>query len=427
MSGRLLIRGGRLLDPRAGIDGPGDLLVVDGRVAAADGGPVEREIDATGRVVCPGFFDLRARLHLPGADAMGLARELRAAVAGGVTSVLLPPDTQPRVEEPAVAYFLAEHAARLGLARVLPVALLVRDGAAPALAPLGALQAAGCVAAAALDAPVDVLVLRRALEYAASHELPVLLPAQDPVLAGDGCLHEGATAVHLGLTGIPQAAEQLGIERALILARLTGARVHLCGVSSAAGAARIGAAVREGLAVSGDVAIANLCFDDGAAADYDSDFHLQPPLRSREDRLALVAAVRDGVLSLCSDHRPVDADHKQVPFARSLPGAATFETLLPAGLERVTAGELDLPALVAALSAVPAWLTARLPGAGGGLAPGARADLCIFDPDLEWSAPDAHWHSAGRNTPWRGRRLRGRVTHTLVAGRLVHELAGAAP
>lgn len=422
MSGRLLIRGGRLLDPHAGIDAPGDLLVVDGRVAAADGAPVEREIDATGCVVCPGFFDLRARLHVPGADAMGLARELRAAVAGGVTSVLLPPDTRPRVDEPAVAYFLAEHAARLGLARVLPVALLVRDGPAPTLTPLGALKAAGCVAAATLDAPLDALVLRRALEYAASHELPVLLPAQDPVLAGEGCLHEGDTAAHLGLTGIPQAAEQLGIERGLILARLSGARVHLCGVSSGAGAASIASAARAGLAVSGDVAMANLCFDETAAGDYDSDFHLQPPLRTREDRLALLAAVRDGALGLCSDHRPVEADHKQVPFARSLPGAATFETLLPAGLERVAAGELDLPTLVGALTAVPDWL----PATGSGLAPGARADVCIFHPELEWSAPDAGWHSVGRNTPWRGRRLRGRVTHTLVAGRVVHELAGAA-
>lgn len=410
-----LIRGGRVIDPASGHDEVGDLRIEDGAVRALGAdlpAAGARLIDATGLWVLPGLVETRAVLGPAGAPAPTAARELRAALAGGYTTVaVLPGGAAPPVGPDGP--------------RVHALAALCAPDEPPRLAELGLARAGGCVAAAQAGRALPAQVLRRVLEYATGQGLAVLLDPHDHALAADGCAHAGEVALRLGLPGIPVAAEELALARGAALARLTGARVHFAGLSSAAGVAAIAAARSAGLAVSADVGLWHLLHTDADIGDFDPVFHFQPPLRAGADRVALRAGVLDGTLAVISaDHRALDADAKAVPFARSAPGAAGFEAVLPVLAGLAADAEPGAPALLALLAAVTVGPAGVFGLPVGTLAIGAAADVCLYDPAQDWTVDARSWHSAGTATPVWGERVHGRVVATLVGGRPVHDPRG---
>ena len=411
------IRNGRVIDPRAGVDARADLYVAAGRVAAIgempSGFSAQRTIDATGKVVCPGFIDLSTRLA-------GLESELAAAVAGGVTAVACPPDTKPALDEPGLVERLVRRSEALGLARVYPIGALTQQLAGEKLAEMNSLAHAGCIAFSQAKQPIfDTQVLLRAMQYAATFDYAIRLRPQDHYLARDGVAHDGEVASRLGLAGIPVCAETVAISTALHLAQQTGVRLHLARLSSAAGVALVRAAKRDGVKVSCDVAIHYLHLSETDIGYFDTQARFDPPLRSGADRDALRAAAADGLAAICSDHTPVDADGKQLPFAEAVPGATGLELLLSLLLK--WAGEQKVP-LSTALARVTCDPAAILGVDGGSLAVGAPADLCIFDPSEPWVVTPDALRSQGKNSPFMGYEMAGRVHTTLVGGRVVFEI-----
>jgi len=413
---KITIRNGRLIDPKHGIDKALDLHVADGRIAAIgqapDGFGDALMIDAGNQIVCPGLVDLAARL--PGLDS-----ELRAAVAGGVTALACPPDTQPPLDEPGLVERLVGRVAALGLARVLPIGTLTARLRGEALAAYDALTRAGCVAFSQGDtALVDTQVLMRAMQYAATFGHAVWLRPQDPYLAGEGVAHDGEVAARLGLPGIPVAAETVAVATALELARATGVRLHLARLSTAGGVALLRQAREEGLPVSGDVGVHHLHLTDMDIGYFDTAARFCPPLRSERDREALSAAAADGVLAICSDHRPVEADGKQLPFGEAEAGATGLELLLPLTLKWAATAQVPLATALARLSCDPAAILG-LPL--GSLEVGASADICIFDPAAEWVVRASALRSEGKSSPFIGCGVDARVSTTLVDGRVVFQ------
>ncbi|MFC5302219.1 dihydroorotase [Azospira restricta] len=413
-SDKISIKNGRLVDPKSGVDGQLDLHLADGRVAALgaapDGFAAARVIDAGGRVVCPGLIDLAARLP-------GLEGELAAAVAGGVTSLACPPDTRPPLDEPGLVERIVRRAHDAGLARVLPLGALTARLRGEALAELGSLARAGCVAFSQGNAtPADTQVLLRALQYAATFGYPVWLRPQDKYLAGEGVAHDGEVAARLGLPGIPAAAEAVAVATALELARATGVRLHLARLSTAAGVELVRRARADGLAVTCDVGVHHLHLTEMDIGFFDSAARFEPPLRAQRDREALSAAAADGLAAICSDHTPVDADGKQLPFGEAEAGASGLELLLPLTLKWAAAAGVPLAQALARVTCDPA---AILGCAGGELSVGAPADVCVFDAEAEWQVSAAGLRSEGKNTPFLGCGMQGRVAMTLVGGRVV--------
>lgn len=417
---RLTLRGGRVIDPASGTDTVTDVRVEDGRIVAIGPLPDHGDgevLDVRGRWVLPGLVDLAGQIGSP--DALS-RRELQAAAAGGITQLGVMPAPAAGWDNPAVIGRLRDGARALGLLRLAPVGALTAGLGGEQLAELGLLRRAGCRLVGQGGQPIGARVLRRGLEYAYGHGLTVVIDAEDADLAGDGCVHEGAVGVQLGLTGIPVAAEVTALSRALALATATETRVHVHGVSSAAGVALLRAAKAAGLPVTADTPVWNLHFIDEDIGAYAPAFLLRPPLRETGDRAALRAALADGTLdAVCSDHRAIDGEAKRRPFARCTPGAAGFEALLALVLELVDAGELPLRRALAALTSEPGTIL----GDGGRLSAGAVADLCVVDPQARWTVDAASWHSAGQCTPAWGRTLRGRVTLTLLGGRTVYRLS----
>lgn len=411
---KISIRNGRLIDPKHGVDACLDLHLADGCVAAVgnapDGFSGARIVDAAGCVVCPGLVDLAARLP-------GLEGELAAAVAGGVTALACPPDTRPPLDAPGLVERLVGRAEAVGLARVLPVGALTAGLAGEALAGFDGLTRAGCVAFSQGDtALIDTQVLLRAMQYAATFGYAVWLRPQDRLLAGEGVAHDGEVAARLGLAGIPAAAETVAVATALELARATGVRLHLMRLSSAGGVALVRRARAEGLAVSCDVGVHHLHLSEMDIGFFDTNARFDPPLRDGRDRDALSAAAAEGLLAICSDHRPVDADGKQLPFAEAEVGASGLELLLPLTLKWAEAAGVALPTALARITCDPA---AILGIAGGELSPDAPADVCIFDPEAIWQPNADTLRSEGKNTPFIGGTMQGRVRATVVGGRLV--------
>ena len=408
------IKGGRLVDPKSNVDAQVDLFVVNGVVAAIgelpQGFVAERTIDATGCVVCPGLVDLSARL--PNLDA-----ELQAAVAGGVTAVACPPDTKPPLDEPGLVERLVRRSESIGLARVFPVGALTQQLAGERLAEMGGLSRAGCVAFSQATRPIfDTQILLRAMQYAATFGYAIRLQPQDHYLALNGVAHDGEVASRLGLAAIPVCAETLAISTALHLAQETGVRLHLSKISSAAGMALVREAKRNGVQVSCDVAIHHLHLSETDIGYFDSHARFDPPLRTAGDRDALRKAVAEGVAVVCSDHTPVDEDGKQLPFGEAVPGAVGLELLLP--LLCKWAAEDRVP-LVTALARVTSDPAAILGIDAGSLRVGQRADVCVFDPDEPWCVKPEALHSQGKNTPFLGWEMPGRVRATLVGGCVV--------
>jgi len=418
----LVLHGGRVIDPASGTDTEADVWIADGRIAAVGAAPGDfpehDRIDVSGLVVCPGLVDLCARLREPGATHKGtIASETRAAVAGGITTVCCPPDTRPVIDTPATVELIRQRAVEAGHAHVRPVGALTLGLDGEYLAPLRALTAAGCVAVGQADRPVrDTQVLRSALAYAATHDVPVLLAPRDPWLA-TGCAHEGAVATRLGLAAVPVAAETAELSRLLALAADTGARVHVGHLSSAAAVDLLARARAAGVRVTADVAIHQLLLTQDALRGFDTRAHVDPPLRTQADRAALRSAVAEGLIdAICSDHQPHDADAKLAPFGESEPGIAGIETLLSLVLELEREGVADLPTLLRRLTTGPAGAIGL---EAGTLAPGSRADVCVFAPGAGWTVEPERLHSRGHNTPFAGWRLRGRVREVLVDGRRV--------
>lgn len=427
MSGeRWIIRGGRVIDPANSVDAVLDLAIADGKIVAVgalpDGFAADRTLDAAGLVVCPGFIDLCARLREPGQEhKASIASETAAAAAAGVTTLCCPPDTRRVVDTAAVANLIREKAEAAGKARVIPIGALTRGLEGKELSSMHSLKGAGCRAVSNAYAPVEsLLVLRRALEYASNCGLLVVIRPEEASLRNRGYVHDGAVGSRLGLPGIPTAAETVAVAQTLVLAEQTGARVHFGQLSSARAVAMVAEAQGRGVAVSADVAIHHLHLTEDAVECFDPNAHVDPPFRSEADRAALRQGLAQGTLAaICSDHQPHEPNAKLDAFPSTEPGIAALEILLPLTLRLVEAGLLDLPAAIARLSSGPA---AVLGLDAGHLSVGARADLCLFDPGLEWLAQAPDWHSRGANTPFYGERFAGRVLKTWLEGRLVHSL-----
>ncbi len=421
---RTVIRRGRVIDPAGGVDAVASVYIAEGAIVAVgdapDGFSADVEIDANEQIVCPGFVDLCARLREPGQEHKAtIASETAAAAASGVTTLCCPPDTLPVIDTPAVANLVQERAEQAGYARVIPIGALTRGLKGRELSSMHALKQAGCLAVGNAHASVEsLLIFRRALEYAANCGLLVIVRPEEASLRQRGCVHEGATGSRLGLPAIPVAAETVAVAQAVALAEQTGARIHFGQLSSARAVAMIAEAQGRGLAVSGDVAIHQLHLTESAVECFNVDAHVHPPFRSQADRDALRQGVLDGTLAaICSDHQPHDLDAKLDAFPSTEAGVSSLETLLPLALRLVDFGILDLRAAIARLTIGPAAIFGLTSGT---LGPGASADICLFDPNLEWKAQGRDWRSRGINSPFYGEIFKGRVTRTLRAGRTVY-------
>jgi dihydroorotase len=422
---KIHIKGGRLIDPKNGVDAARDVYIAAGKIVAIGEAPsgytANRVIDAAGLVVCPGLVDLSARLREPGFEYMAtLESELEAAIAGGVTSLACPPDTDPPLDEPGLVEMLKFRAMNLNQARVYPVGALTQGLKGERLTEMAELVDAGCVAFSQADAPfADTQVFYHALQYAATFGFPVWLRPQDPALAEHGVAHDGQVATRFGLPAIPVCAETVALSTILILVRATGARVHLARLSSAEGVEMVRQAKRDKLPVTCDVAAHHAHLTEMDIGYFDSNSRLDPPLRSQRDRDALRAALADGTVdALCSDHTPVDEDAKQLPFAQAEPGATGLELLLPLTLKWAEESKVPLAVALARISSDAARV---LNIDAGHLTPGHAADICVFDPARLWKVEPGALKSQGKNTPYTGHELKGRARYTLVDGQVVYE------
>jgi dihydroorotase len=415
----IVIKGGRVVDPASGRDAVGDVFVSKGLVVEPFRNKPDKTIDAKGLVVAPGLIDLAARLREPGEEYKAtLASEMDAAVAGGVTSLACPPDTHPPLDEPGLVDMLRRRAKALARARVYPVGALTAKLAGERLTEMSVLAEAGCVAFSQANVPIaDTQVLWRALQYAATFGYPVWLRAEDRWLSREGVAHDGEMSTRLGLAGIPSFTETIALGTLLQLVRATGARVHFCRLSTAAAVDMVRAAKKEKLPVSCDVGIHYVHLSETDLGYYDSHCRLDPPLRSQRDRDALAAGLADGTIDCAvSDHAPVNEDQKQLPFAEAEVGATGLELLLPLILKWGAQRKLPLAKTLARVTSD----AARVLGVSTGrIEPGAPADLVLFDPDASWRVTPAALRSQGRNTPFLGYELPGRVRQTIVAGKVV--------
>jgi dihydroorotase len=420
------IKGGRVVDPAQDLDRVTSVYVADGTIAGLHDPPshwrAERVIDAHGLVVAPGFVDLAARLREPGFEHKAtLASELAAAAAGGVTGLACPPDTDPPLDEPGLVQMLKHRARVINQAHVYPIGALSLGLAGQTLTEMSELAEAGCVAFSHADVPLpDTQMLFRALQYAGTFRHRVWLRPQDSHLARGGVAHDGEVATRLGLPGIPVSAETIALATIFALVRETGVGVHLCRISSASGVDMVRAAKAEGLPLTCDVDVHHLHLCDVDIGWFDPLANLMPPLRGTRDRAALRAGLADGTIdAVCSDHAPVDDDDKQVPFGEAEPGATGLELLLPLTLKWAAEDDVPLPRAIAAIATRPAHILGVAPAT---LRRGSAADLAIFDPTEPWVVRRDTLRSQGKNTPFLGIEVSGRVRYTLLAGQVVHEL-----
>ena len=416
---QILLRDALLIDPEAGTESRGDLLIEDGRISAVgDAGAAKpgTVIDCAGRALAPGIVDMSVYVGEPGARHRESYRTAGlAAAAGGVTTLVVRPDTDPVADDPAVLEFALRRAAAVCPVNVRLMGALTQGCAGKRMSEMGFLTDAGAVAFTDGDRCVaDPTVFRRALTYARSLGALVIHHPQEPILSAQGCATESFFAAKSGLPGIPAMAERMQLERDLALVELTDARYHADQLSTRGALEALERGKRAGLKVSAGASIHHLTLNELDIEPYRSFFKLRPPLRAEEDRQALVQAVADGLVEvITSAHLPQDEELKRLPYEQSAHGAVGLETLLPAALQLVHGGALDLPTLFARLSLAPA----RLLGLEAGrLAPGAPADLVLFDPGAPWVLDRARLHSRSKNTPYDLRRMQGRVLRSFVGG-----------
>jgi len=420
------IHGGRLIDPTQGIDKVCDLYIAEGKVLALGEAPADfqaaRQIDATGKVVCPGIVDMQAHLREPGNSHKGtIASETAAAVAGGITSLCMPPDTKPVIDTTAVVELIRLKAEKAGNANVYTIGALTKGLQGEEICAMRSLKAAGCVGLSNAHHGIkNTQVMRRAMEYAKTMDMTLYVHAEDPWLSNGGCAHEGAISTRMGLAGNPSCAEEVEVAKLLQLVEMTGVRIHFSQLSTAKAVRLVSRAQYEGLPISADVAAHQLHLSHIDIAEFNSLCHVQPPLRSERDRDALREGVMRGTIGvICSDHQPHDKDAKLAPFPETEPGISALETLLPLAL-RLQEHGMPLPDIIGRLTAVPA----KILGINrGSLEPGCSADVTVFDPEEYWMLTEQSMVSRGKNNPFLGREMQGRVHHTLVEGRIVYTLA----
>lgn len=420
---RTLIQNGQLIDPSQNINEIKDLFLEDDRIVGIGQPPesfqADRVVDATGLWVIPGLVDLSVSLREPGFTQKGtIASETYAAAAGGVTTLLCPPDTSPIIDTPAVASLVQDKANEAGRVNVLPTGALTQGLKGSALSNMMALADSGCVAFTNhRHAMASTKVLSRALEYAASHDLLVIFHADEHELSNDGCAHEGLMSTMHGLIGIPETAETIALARDLILVERTGVMAHFARISCAKSVEMLADAQAQGLKVTADVALHNLLLTDDVLGSFDGHYHVRPPLRSDEDRLTLIEGVKSGVISaICSDHQPHDKMAKLAPFAATEPGMANVEVLLSQALLLVDEGDIELSRLLQCLTQGPAECL-RLEA--GTLKVGNKADFVLFDSTKKWVLNDETKKTKGMNSPWMNESFSGKVTATYLAGQEV--------
>ncbi|MDQ7978055.1 dihydroorotase [Paraburkholderia sp. SARCC-3016] len=422
---KIHIQGGTLIDPVAGTEQQQDVFIAAGKIVALGRAPEEfhaaKTVDARGLMVAPGLVDLAARLREPGYEHKAtLESEMAAALAGGVTTLVCPPDTDPVLDEPGLVEMLKFRARNLNQAHVYPLGALTVGLKGQVITEMVELTEAGCIGFSQADVPVvDTQVLLRALQYASTYGFTVWLRPQDAYLAKGGVAASGALASRLGLSGVPVSAETIALHTIFELVRVTGARVHLSHLSSAAGIALMRAAKAEGLPVTCDVTVNHVHLIDVDIGYFDAQFRLDPPLRSQRDREAIRAGLADGTIdAICSDHTPVDDDEKLLPFAEATPGATGLELLLSLTVKWASEAGVPLAKAINCITAAPAGV---LKLAAGRIETGLPADLCIFERNAHWRIEPRALKSQGHNTPFLGYELPARVRATVVSGQLAFE------
>ncbi len=422
---RIHIKGGRLLDPANKLDAKQDLFIAGKKIVGInkkpDGFDSDLQINAKDKLVLPGLVDLCARLREPGLEHKGTIKtESLAANSSGITSICCPPDTDPVIDTPAVIELIHQRSRDAGRTNIYPLGALTQGLNSEQLAEMYILKQAGCIGVSNAYNSIDnTEVLRRAFEYAHSCNLTVFLYAEDHDLKNNGVAHEGALSTRLGLPPIPETAETVAISRALLLAEQTNVRLHFCRLSTARGVQLIKAAQEQGLPVTSDVAICNLLLTEMDIADYNSDCHLQPPLRSERDRIGLIAGINDGTIAaVCSDHQPHDVDAKAAPFSLTESGASTIEHLLPLTMHMVNRKELKLEKAISLLTSQAANILSIDKGT---IEINKDADICLFDLEESTSVDKTNLLSSGKNSPFNGWELQGAVTHTIFNGEVVFD------
>ncbi|MCR6736335.1 MAG: dihydroorotase [Afipia sp.] len=424
----ILLANARLIDPSRDLDGPGDVLIADGTIRdarrgiGAAGVPEGTDIiNCAGKVVAPGLIDMRAFVGEPGAGHREtIASASLAAAAGGITTIVCQPDTSPVIDNSATVDFILRRARDTAIVNIHPMAALTKGMNGEEMTEIGLLKAAGAVAFTDGDNSVmNALVMRRALTYARDFDALIVHHTEDPNLVGEGVMNEGEFASRLGLFGIPNAAEAIVLERDMRLVALTGGRYHAASLTCIDSLDILKRAKESGLQVTASASINHLTLNENDIGPYRTFLKLSPPLRTEDDRLALVAAVASGLIDvIMSDHNPQDVEVKRLPFAEAAAGAIGLETMLSAGLRLVHAGEVELKTLIRAMSTRPAELLG-LPG--GSLRPGSPADVIVIDLDTPWVLDPADLKSQCKNTPFDEARFTGRVARTIVGGRTVYE------
>lgn len=415
-----------LIDPANKVDAKTNVYIDDNSIAAIGTAPSgwqsDLSIDAKGHYVFPGLVDIATRLREPGQEHKAtIATETMAAVSGGITSVVCLPDTDPPVDSPAEVEFIQQRTHTSGHCHVYVIGALTKHLQGNMLTEMAALKEAGCVGVSNVFHPLaSNLVLRRAMEYASSQNLTLFYHPMDHELKAKGCIHEGLSATRMGLAGIPGAAETAAVGSCLALIEQTNVRVHFCRLSTQRALQMLERASFDGAPVSADVCAHQLFLHDNDILNFDSNYHVLPPLRGKGDMLGLRQRLNnDIVVGICSDHQPHEPDAKLAPFAATEAGISSLETLLPLSLQLVTENVLTLTDVISLLTYKPAQL---LNINAGSLGSGAIADLCIVDPNKEWQLESQAMLSSGKNTPFLNRTLKGKVTHTFVAGKLAYQL-----
>lgn len=418
----LSILGGRIINPASNLDLVTNLHIADGEIVSIGTPPADfaadKQIEVKNQIVCPGLVDLSVRLREPGAKHKGtILSETRAATANGITTICCPPDTNPVIDTPAVAELLQHRAAEAGMAKVLPLAALTQGLKGEHLAEMGVLKEAGCIGVSNVQPIINTNVLRNALEYAANCDLTVFLHPIDSWLGRNGCAHEGAVSTRLGLSGIPEATETIEVARDLLLIEMTEVRAHFCRLSTACAVNMVKEAQAKGVNVTADVCAHQLFLNDTDIGDYNSQCHVCPPLRSQRDREALrEGLLHGGINAICSDHQPHEADAKLSPFAITASGISALDTLLPLTLRFAEEMQIDLITALGYVTYKPAQI---LGIDAGTIAEGCTADVCIFDPNSNWTLTEENMHSLGHNSPFLGWEFKGKVNYTIVNGKIV--------
>ena len=429
MNKPMLIKNGRIIDPSQNLDVIGDILITDGAIKeiASDIKKMPTDctiLDAKEMIVCPGFIDLHCHLRQPGFEEKEtIATGSKAAAKGGFTTICCMPNTDPALDNKATIDFIKATAASEACIRVLPIGCITKSRAGKELADMGELAEAGVVALSDDGSTIaDSRIMKQALEYSLIFGLPISDHCEDAMLSEGGQINEGIIATRLGLKGIPNAAEENVIARDIALAKLTGARIHICHISSEGSVELVRNAKKDGVNITAEVTPHHLTMDEEMVLDFDTNAKVNPPLRTQKDIAALVAGLKDNTIDIiATDHAPHTDNDKLCEFAVAPFGISGFETAMGSLMKLVHNGDIEINLLISKLTAVPAKIIGSKFSNLGTLKQGTAADITIFDPDTEWTVDVKDFYSKGRNTPLNGHKLKGRVMTTIYNGKIVYK------